>query len=55
MEDTADDSVEEEDPHEWISCGSGRPESVATFLRSLGTSECFQSAGDQVMELGLDG
>jgi hypothetical protein len=44
-EDTGDDSV---DPREWC------PEKVDTFLRSLGTPECFQSAGDQVLELGVD-
>ncbi len=43
MEDTDDDSVEQEDPREW------RPEEVTTFLRSLGTAECFQSAGGQVL------
>ena len=43
MEVTDDDSVEQEDPPEWS------PEEVATFLRSLGTVECFQSAGDQVL------
>ena len=48
MEVTVDVSVELEDPHE---C---RPEQVATFLRSLGTAECFQSAGDQVLQLGVD-
>ena len=48
MEGTGDDSVEPEDPREW------RPEEVATFLRSLGTAECFQSAGDQVVQLGVD-
>jgi len=42
MEDTDDDSVEEEDPREW------RPEEVDTFLRSLGTAEC-KSPGDQVL------
>ena len=29
-------------------------EQVGTFLRSLGTAECFQSAGDQVLQLGVD-
>jgi hypothetical protein len=46
MEDTGDDNVE--DPREW---SSGN---VATFVRSLGTSEFFQSAGDQVLQLGVD-
>jgi hypothetical protein len=36
MEVTDDDSVEQEDPRELS------PEEVATFLRSLGTAECFQ-------------
>ena len=40
MEDTGDDSVESNDPHEWCT------EKVVTFLRSLGTAECFQSVGD---------
>jgi hypothetical protein len=48
MEDTGDDSVEQEDPHEWS------PQQVATFLRALGTAECFQSAVDQVLQLGVD-
>ncbi len=48
MEDTGDDSVEPRDPHEWSS------ENVDTFVRSLGTSECFQSPGDQVLQLGVD-
>ena len=48
MEDTGDDSVESEDPHEWCT------EKVVTFLRSLGTAECFQSPGDHVMQLGVD-
>ena len=48
MEDTGDDNVEPEDPHEWSS------ENVTTFVRSLGTSECLQSAGDQVLQLGVD-
>ncbi len=47
MEVTGDDNVEP-DPHEWSS------ENVATFVRSLGTSECFQSAGDQVLQRGVD-
>ncbi len=50
--DTADDSVEVEDPHEWSS------EKVSTFVRSLGTSKCFQSVGDQglaqLLYLGVD-
>jgi hypothetical protein len=29
-------------------------EKVDTFVRSLGTTECFQSGGDQVLELGVD-
>ncbi len=45
MEDTGDDNV---DPREWSS------ENVTTFVRSLGTSECFQSAGDQVLQFGVD-
>ena len=48
MEDTGDDSVESEDPHEWCT------EKVVTFLRSLGTAECFHSPGDHVMQLGVD-
>jgi hypothetical protein len=48
METTDDDSVESQDPHEWSS------ENVATFVRSLGTSESFQSSGDQVLYLGVD-
>ena len=43
MEVTDDDSVEPKDPHEWSS------EKVVTVVRSLGTDECFQSAGDQVI------
>jgi hypothetical protein len=49
MEDTDDGSVEPEDPHEWS------PEKVATFVRGLGAAQCFQSAGDQVLQLGVDG
>ncbi len=49
MEGTGDDTVETEDPREWNS------EKVATFVRSLRTPECFQSAGDQVFHLGVDG
>jgi hypothetical protein len=49
MEGTGDGSVEEEDPREWS------PHQVATFLRALGTAECFQSAADQVLQLGVDG
>ena len=48
MEGTGDDSVEQEDPREWS------PQQVATFLRALGTVECFQSATDQVLQLGVD-
>ncbi len=48
MEGTGDDSVEPEDPHEWS------PEKVATFVRVLGDTQCFQSAGDQVLLLGVD-
>jgi hypothetical protein len=48
MDGTDDDSVEAEDPHEWS------PEKVVTFVRGLGASQCFQSAGDQVLELGVD-
>ena len=29
-------------------------EKVATFVRSLGPTQCFQSAGDQVLQLGVD-
>ena len=49
MEGTGDGSVEPQDPREWSS------EKVATFVRSLGTAECFQSAGHQVLQLGVDG
>ena len=49
MEGTGDGSVEQEDPREWS------PHQVATFLRALGTAECFQSAADQVLQLGVDG
>ena len=48
MEGTGDDNVEPDDPHEWIS------ENVSTVVRSLGTAECFQSTGDQVLHLGVD-
>jgi hypothetical protein len=48
MEVTTHDSVEPQDTHEW----SG--EKVATFVRSLGPVECFQSTGDQVLQLGAD-
>jgi hypothetical protein len=48
MEGTGDDSVEWEDPRELSS------EQVATFVRSLGPAQCFQSAGDQVLQLGVD-
>ena len=48
MEDTDDGSVEPEDPHEWSS------EEVATFVRVLGTGQCFQSVTDQVLQLGVD-
>ena len=48
MEDPDDDSVEQEDPREW------RPEEVPSFLRSLGGAQCFQSATDQVLQLGVD-
>jgi hypothetical protein len=27
---------------------------IRTFVRSLGTSECYQSTGDQVLQLGVD-
>ncbi len=43
MEDTGDGSVEAQDPREWSA------EKVATFVRSLGPAECFQSVGDQVL------
>ncbi len=49
MEGTGDGSVEQEDPHEWSS------QKVASFLRALGTAEYFQSATDQVLQLGVDG
>ena len=45
MEGTGDDSV---DPRDWSS------EKVATFVRALGGTQCFQSAGDQVLHLGVD-
>ena len=48
MEGTGDGSVEQEDPREWS------PQQVATFLRALGTAECFQSAADQVLQVGVD-
>ncbi len=48
MEVTGDDTVETEDPREWNS------EKVTTFVRSLRTVECFQSTGDQVLDLGVD-
>ncbi len=48
MEDTDDGSVETEDPHEWSS------EKVTTFVRVLGTAQCFQSSSDQVLHLGVD-
>ena len=35
MEDTGDDSVEQEDPREWS------PQKVASFLRALGTLNVF--------------
>ena len=38
----------QEDPREWSS------EKVATFVRALGTVQCFQSDTDQVLELGVD-
>jgi hypothetical protein len=44
MEDTGDDNVEPDpliDPLEWSS-----EQNVVTFVRSLGTAECFQSPGD---------
>ena len=49
MQGTGDGSVEPEDPHEWS------PEKVTTFVRGLGTPQCFQSTGDQVLKLGVDG
>ncbi len=49
MEGTGDGSVEQEDPHEWSS------QKVASFVRVLGTAEYFQSASDQVLQLGVDG
>jgi hypothetical protein len=49
IEGTATISVEPQDPHEWSA------EQVATFVRALGAAQCFQSAGDQVLQLGVDG
>jgi hypothetical protein len=49
MQGTAHGSVEPGDPREWSA------EGVATFLRSLGTAECFQSAGDEALQHGVDG
>jgi hypothetical protein len=48
MEVTVHDSVEPQDPREWIA------EKVTTFVRSLGPAECFQSDGDQVLHVGED-
>ena len=48
MEGTGDGSVEQEDPREWSS------EKVPTFVRDLGGPQCFQSASDQVPEVGVD-
>jgi len=48
MEGPGDGSVEPEDPREWSS------EKVATFVRALGGAQCFQSAADEVMQLGVD-
>ena len=36
------------DPREWSS------EKVATFVRGLGSAQCFQSVGDQVLQFGVD-
>jgi hypothetical protein len=47
MEGTAHGSVESGDPVEWSA------EEVATFLRSLGSVECIQSVGDEVLIHGL--
>ncbi len=49
MEGTGDGSVEQEDPREWS------PQKAASFLRALGTAECFQSASGQALQLGVDG
>ena len=46
MQDLAHGSMDPQEPHEWSA------EQVATFVRSLGTAECFQSAGHQVLQLG---
>ena len=35
--------------HAWIG------EEVVTFVRSLGTVECFQFTGNQLLNLGVDG
>ncbi len=48
MEGTDDGSVDQEDPHEWSS------QKVTSFLRALGTVEYFQSATDQVLQLGVE-
>ena len=48
MEDTVHDSVDPEDPHEWS------VDQVSTSVRSLGPAECFQSTGDQVLQLGVE-
>jgi hypothetical protein len=45
---TGEVSVDLEDPLEWSS------EKVTILIRSLGTTECFQSPGDQVLEWGVD-
>ena len=42
MEVTSHVSVDQQYPRQWST------EKVATFVRSLGPAECFQSAGDQV-------
>jgi hypothetical protein len=53
MEGTGDGSMESEDPHEKSS------EKVSTFvrttLRSVGPTLCFQSTGDQVLQLTVNG
>ncbi len=48
MEVTVFDSVESQDAREWSE------EKVVTFVRSLGPDECFQSVGDQTLQLGVD-
>ncbi len=40
--------MDPEEPRAWS------VEKVTTFVRSLGPPECFQSTGDQVLQLGVD-